>query len=262
VSAAGLSSVRPSDAGIKNTALTIKRTSPPFDAFTLIELLVVIAIVALLAAILFPAFARTREKGRQAACMSNLRQIGLALSLYVTDYDELFPDRRDLKTSLPGGYRPWASWPTSDPRTAWAALILDPYVKSGDIWSCPSVAGVFAGAVQVEESTAPSAPVTISRYWMWRFDTPTFPKPGPTGPTFWGQTEETAVSLLAAAGNPTINPPNPQGPAEVEMVVDPYFPTGVPNPPTQYAGKAVHMGGRNRLFLDGHVKWRRDIRTN
>jgi prepilin-type N-terminal cleavage/methylation domain-containing protein len=59
--------------------------------FTLIELLVVIAIIAILAAILFPVFARAREKARSAACQSNLKQIGNALMMYVQDYDERLP---------------------------------------------------------------------------------------------------------------------------------------------------------------------------
>ena len=79
--------------------------------FTLIELLVVIAIIAILAAILFPVFARARERARQSACLSNLKQIGVAFFMYTEDSDGRMPDRRDLKSSLPGGFRPWDSWP-------------------------------------------------------------------------------------------------------------------------------------------------------
>jgi prepilin-type N-terminal cleavage/methylation domain-containing protein/prepilin-type processing-associated H-X9-DG protein len=68
---------------------------PRRRAFTLIELLVVIAIIAILAAILFPVFAQAREKARQATCQSNLKQIGVAFSMYVQDYDESFPNTRE-----------------------------------------------------------------------------------------------------------------------------------------------------------------------
>ena len=62
--------------------------------FTLIELLVVIAIIAILAAILFPVFARAREKARQTSCLSNVKELALALLMYSQDYDETIPQRR------------------------------------------------------------------------------------------------------------------------------------------------------------------------
>ena len=92
------------------------RRSP---GFTLIELLVVIAIIAILAAILFPVFAQAREKARQTACLSNLKQISLAVSMYVTD-NELYP----LYSYSTGATR----WHT----------ILQPYVKNEQVFVCPS----------------------------------------------------------------------------------------------------------------------------
>ena len=90
--------------------------------FTLIELLVVIAIIAILAAILFPVFARAREKARQASCTSNLKQIGLATIMYAQDYDEVLPP-----ILLESGSQMYA-----------VNEALNAYVKNEQLWICPS----------------------------------------------------------------------------------------------------------------------------
>ena len=110
----------------------MKRLSGTLAAFTLIELLVVIAIIAILAAILFPVFAKAREKARQTSCLSNVKQIGLAIMMYVQDYDELYP--RTNTWNYPAAYYP-ADWPYN-----WVA-VLAPYVKNTQIFVCPSTRG-------------------------------------------------------------------------------------------------------------------------
>lgn len=101
--------------------------------FTLIELLVVIAIIAILAAILFPVFAKAREKARQTACTSNLKQIGLGLMQYAQDYDETMPflfrwESTASSETINGAMGPVRFW----------ILEVMPYVKNDKVFECPS----------------------------------------------------------------------------------------------------------------------------
>ncbi len=118
------------------------RTFQRREGFTLIELLVVIAIIAILAGLLFPVFARAKRSAKQTTCLSNLHQIGTSIVLYENDFDDIFPYAVDPSDK-------WASdiW---DQSPQWKAQIasmpllsdaLQPYVKSREIFHCPSDSG-------------------------------------------------------------------------------------------------------------------------
>ncbi len=116
--------------------------------FTLIELLVVIAIIAILAAILFPVFARAREKARQSSCLSNLKQMTLGVLMYAQDYDEQWPYHHYATTpatiTYPGGG-------VTASGMMWFAAIY-PYVSNMQIFNCPSNSyrwnGNYSGSIR------------------------------------------------------------------------------------------------------------------
>lgn len=117
--------------------------STPYSAFTLIELLVVIAIIAVVAAILFPVFGRVRENARGSDCLSNLRQIGIAMEMYVHDNDDSYPmSRFPDATHPPGGCtsRPGINQPEDALEGSsknWKRAIAS-YLKNQAVWGCPS----------------------------------------------------------------------------------------------------------------------------
>jgi prepilin-type N-terminal cleavage/methylation domain-containing protein len=113
----------------------MRQDFPRKSGFTLIELLVVIAIIAILAAILFPVFAKAREKARQTSCLSNLKQLTLGLLMYAQDYDEKINMHVYGHNACGGGGTPLYLWDQ----------VVMPYVKNEQIFICPSRPGVNCG---------------------------------------------------------------------------------------------------------------------
>jgi prepilin-type N-terminal cleavage/methylation domain-containing protein/prepilin-type processing-associated H-X9-DG protein len=127
------------------------------DGFTLIELLVVIAIIGILAAMLFPVFARARESARKTQCLANVKNIAMGMQIYLTDYDRLPPNEHrqeaiDYFTTQPGGTNCSNPGPAqyawrANPYLRWP-VILDEYIKSREVWKCPS-AKLTTGATYI-----------------------------------------------------------------------------------------------------------------
>lgn len=233
------------------------------QAFTLIELLVVIAIIAILAALLLPVLSQAKQQGQRAVCLSNLKQIGVAFRLYLNDNNSRFPDRRDLKSALPGGYRPWTSWPPTDPRGGWTPIALKDFgtTASDALWSCPasinSPVGNVVQSLQIGSTNLTDTTPAV-RYWLWRFDHTDHPA---IWKNFWGKSETEAVADLESTNDPTVGVIT--GPIDVELAVDSYFPntTTTPAVDANLKGRTIHRGGRCRELLDGHVEFTKDART-
>src|SRR5262245_44252805 len=148
-------------------------------AFTLIELLVVIAIIAILAAILFPVFAQARDRARMSSCLSNMRQIGTALTMYVQDYDETYPD---LLVHGSGGSRAARTY-------TWRNAIR-PYLKNVDVYACPS--NPFSRG-------APGVPNQNAEGWVW--------EPGERLPISYGMNSCTTTFIAADTPQGRASPP-------------------------------------------------------
>jgi len=112
------------------------------QGFSLIELLVVIAIIAILAGMIFPVFAAARGKARAAKCMANLRQIGMAIEMYASDWDEIYPFAKDVADhAVPEQWDVFPYWQAWIPYMPFLQDSLDPYIRTRELWHCPSDTG-------------------------------------------------------------------------------------------------------------------------
>ncbi len=218
------------------------------SAFTLIELLVVIAIIAILAAILFPVFARARENARRSSCQSNMKQMGLGILQYSQDYDENIP-------------RNWVNGYNGDPVGIKWMDVIQPYVKSTQLFNCPS------DSVGKPYRTAPLANFPLT--------TPTKRGADELGSYGWnsaywnggsglsGLADQKTLAQIDAVAT-TINVlevvPNIGGGASNNASVDwpdigaqPTINKNV-TPPRLGGAVARHLDTINVLFCDGHVK--------
>jgi prepilin-type N-terminal cleavage/methylation domain-containing protein/prepilin-type processing-associated H-X9-DG protein len=218
--------------------------------FTLIELLVVIAIIAILAAILFPVFARAREKARQASCESNLKQIALGELMYCQDYDE----RDQLGTGQGTGYnfmggggcggcfqRYESNWGNVDAGTARNYAPLSPYIKNNQIWACPSGTGTdFRSYNYNPGGGSPNAAVAMATF-VFPAQTVMFGESEQSGSTTYGN-----IAWMPANWGDVNTDANccASGPASA----------GSANFHPHHLSE-IHNGGCNLSFWDGHVKW-------
>jgi prepilin-type N-terminal cleavage/methylation domain-containing protein/prepilin-type processing-associated H-X9-DG protein len=211
------------------------------SAFTLIELLVVIAIIAILAAILFPVFAKAREKARQSACVSNLKQCALAIMQYTQDYDEILPPRKIFDPAKNGD----VNW----------RVVVHPYTKNLDVYTCPSNPDKDAPAADAGVGPAVAYRTSYSANGIdW---TPPMTELGGTTPMGRGGR---AVSLAAM-----------MRPAECVLVTEQKaIPNGTVRSGFSYLvmertdfGQLLfgHSGMPTFLFADGHVKSLKPTRT-
>jgi prepilin-type N-terminal cleavage/methylation domain-containing protein/prepilin-type processing-associated H-X9-DG protein len=163
--------------------------------FTLIELLVVIAIIAILAAILFPVFARAREAARKATCLSNLKQIALAAIMYAQDYDEVLPIAASTAWNTAHPIVPASPQPTYH-AAATAGLrskdywqladVLRPYIKSIDIFHCPTSVRRLPWVV-IEQKVMTSGPAQgLLKVGNFTHDEDKYAPWSRTGSYWWG----------------------------------------------------------------------------
>lgn len=206
------------------------------SGFTLVELLLVLSIIAMFSAMLLPVFATVRERARQTRCLSNLQQIGTAISLYAQDYDERYPlgvtntKYIDADGGTPKSFIDLDSLPLLKD-------VLHPYTKDYNLWTCPSDTGSADTLFHInmkngETVTVPPFPSSFERY----------------GTSYQYHTNLALQQVLYPASAYTYGKPMQQlGPSQVGVMADMLA--------RWHGGEsATDIPRRNVLFADGHVK--------
>ena len=224
--------------------------------FTLIELLVVIAIIAILAAILFPVFARAREKARQASCLSNVKQIVLAHLMYLQDYDEVFMPHVTERTAPAG---------TPDTAAARAPYSyktkLEPYVKNGQVFKCPSgtpwpdpAPGKWYTTDYGNNHNEALLPGANQQAWYAA--NPDF---GFNNAVTLGSITYPAQFILIGDASRASGVPSRGGMYPQPWAFDD---SALPDANQQARMIARHNGGANVGYADGHAKWAKESQLN
>ncbi len=220
------------------------KISPFHSGFTLVELLIVIAIIALLAAILFPVFARARENARRASCQSNMRQLALGITQYTQDYDERFPIQCVVGDITNGGPIGWAD-------------AISPYLKNRQIFYCPS------GTMSQHPDTSPNE-VGYTEYYINSAlsNTATLELPdygaGGINQAVVGHPAQTILNVDGESDSNSTARFRGNGMASSghdgtsEQHYPGYYAPGLA---TTGSLKQKHFNGSNLSFVDGHVKW-------
>jgi prepilin-type N-terminal cleavage/methylation domain-containing protein len=217
-------------------------------AFTLIELLVVIAIIAILAAILFPVFAQAKESAKQTACLSNARQIGLSVKMYLADHDDQMPIFYAYNSEPPSGFAGHKG----------TELLLLPYTKSTDIFRSPLDSG---GPYLAVDPGLIAAGGSYDTYWKAYGSSYRF-----TQCLYTVVAGESSGNNFPYSFSRTITETMIEFPAESRILRSEMFPFfsrqndpgcaryGYDCDPTTYFRRWGSRGG-SMIFADGHAKW-------
>jgi len=266
----------------------ISKTRPPAArrsaGFTLIELLVVIAIIAILAAILFPVFARARENARRTSCISNLKQTGLAVMQYVQDHDDIYPANMQVVTPAECKAQPGGCWYPTNPDTSGFGLsflpqYLHPYHKSIQLFACPS--GYKGITPDPSAANRNQEDIPFALHYGANFGL--HPWPGTSwnpSPTVVNAASIQSASRIFSYMDAGTNPVDCQSfyacgdgypyfwyiPGVGDAINRDYTPLASPALRNdawvrQDFRSGRHFGGINIAFADGHVKWMRTDRA-